>query len=81
MAGQIYHNSDSKRAQNSNNRQKRTKVRYPPRHEELGHIVSDTIERITDGIKDCFYSDIDAIANFAFILNYKRQNTKICRRV
>ncbi|MCX8031002.1 MAG: integrase core domain-containing protein, partial [Thermodesulfovibrionales bacterium] len=74
--GRIYHNPDSKWADNSKHRQKRTKVKHPPRHEELGHIVSDTIERITDGIKDYFFSAIDATGKFALTLNYKRQNSK-----
>ncbi len=75
-SGRIYHNPDSKWAKNSKDRQKRTKVKHPPRHEELGHIVSDTVERITDGIKDYFYSAIDATGKFALTLNYKRLNSR-----
>jgi transposase InsO family protein len=74
--GRIYHDPNSKWAQKSKNRQKRTKVKHPPRHKELGHIVSDTVERITDGVKDYFYSAIDATGKFALTLNYKRLNSK-----
>ncbi len=74
--GRIYHNPDSKWAKNSKHRQKRTKVKHPPRHGQLGHIVSDTVERVTDGIKDYFYSAIDATGKFALTLNYKRNNSK-----
>ncbi|BCB96394.1 hypothetical protein JZK55_13160 [Dissulfurispira thermophila] len=75
-SGRIYHDPNSKWAKNSKDRQKRTKVKYPPRHGELGHIVSDTVERITDGIKDYFYSAIDATGKFALTLNYKRLNSR-----
>ncbi|MCX7794393.1 MAG: helix-turn-helix domain-containing protein [Thermodesulfovibrionales bacterium] len=78
-SGRVYHNPDSKSAKKSRHRQKRTKVKHPPRPKEFRYIISDTVERITDGIKDYFYSAIDATGKFALTLNYKRQNSKNMR--
>jgi transposase InsO family protein len=41
--------------------------------------VSDTVERVTDGVKEYFYDAIDATLKFALTLNYSRltsRNTK-----
>ncbi|MGQ9470802.1 MAG: hypothetical protein ACUVR0_03810 [Candidatus Aminicenantales bacterium] len=51
---------------------KRLKVKHPLRPEDFGYIVSDKVERVTDGVKDYFYNAIDAKLKFALTLNYKR---------
>lgn len=74
--GRIYHDPNSKWAQNSVKRAKRLKTKHPIKPEDFGHIVSDTVERITDGVKDYFYSAIDAKSKFALTLNYKRLTSR-----
>jgi transposase InsO family protein len=70
-AGKIYHDPGrlARRAQMKTTRQR---IRYLPKPKEFGHILSDTVERITDGVKDYFMSAIDAKLKFAVTLNYKR---------
>ena len=75
-SGRIYHDPGSKWAQRKVKREKRLKIKHPIKPRDFGHIVSDTIERITDGVKDFFYSAIDAISKFALTLNYKRLNSR-----
>ena len=41
-----------------------------------GRIQIDTIERITDGIKDYFYCAIDSKTKFALTLNYKTKTSR-----
>lgn len=73
--GRIYHNPSSKWAQNPS-RKKRLRVRYSPKPQEAGYILSDTVERVTDGIKDYFFNAIDGKMKFALSLNYKRLNSR-----
>ena len=70
--GRVYHDPGIKRPI----KQKRLRVKRSPRHEDFGHIISDTVERVTDGIKDYFYNAIDAKLKFAFTLNYKRLSSR-----
>jgi hypothetical protein len=75
-SGRIYHNPDSKWAQNKAKKKKRLRVKHPPRPSDFGHILSDAVERITDGVKDYFLSAIDAKLKFAVTLNYKRLTSR-----
>ncbi len=75
-AGKIYHNPNSKWAQNKVKRKKRLRIKHSPKPQDYGHILSDTVERITDGIKDYFMSAIDAKMKFALTLNYKKITSK-----
>ena len=70
--GRVYHDPSIKRPLP----QKRLRVKRSPRHEDFGHIIADTVERVTDGIKDYFYNAIDAKLKVALTLNYKRLNSK-----
>jgi transposase InsO family protein len=69
--GRVYHDPSIKRPLP----QKRLRVTRSPRHEDFGHIIADTVERVTDGVKDYFYNAIDAKLKFALTLNYKRLNS------
>lgn len=75
-SGRVYHNPSSKWAENRRKRTKRLRVRHSPKPQDFGYILSDTVERITDGVKDYFYSAIDAKLKFAATLNYKRLNSR-----
>ena len=70
--GKVYHNPNSKWAQNKVKRKKRLRIKHSPKPKHYGHILSDTVERITDGVKDYFMSAIDAKMKFALTLNYQR---------
>jgi transposase InsO family protein len=71
-SGRVYHDPSIKRRP----KDKRLRVKRSPQHEDFGHIIADTVERVTDGIKDYFYNAIDAKLKFALTLNYKRLNSK-----
>jgi hypothetical protein len=74
--GRIYHDPNSKWAQKKVKRQKRLRVKHPPKPSEFGVILSDTVKRITDGMTDYFYSAIDAKLKFALTLPYKRLTSR-----
>ncbi len=67
-AGRMYHNPASKYARRK--KTKRLRIRYAPKHKELGHLQMDTILRYEDGIKFYFYTCIDTKGKFAFCLPY-----------
>jgi len=71
-AGRVYHDPGIKRRPT----QKRLRVKRSPRHEDFGHLISDTVERATDGVKDYFYNAIDAKLKFALTLNHKRSTSR-----
>ena len=75
-AGRMYHDPSSKWAQKQVKKTKRLKIKYPLKPKDMGHIVADTVERVTDGVKDYFYSAIDAKLKFALTLNYKRLTSR-----
>lgn len=75
-AGKVYHDPASKWARNEAKKKKRLRIRYSPKPQEYGHILSDTVERITDGIREYFISAIDAKMKFALTLNYKRLTSR-----
>jgi putative transposase len=66
-AGRMYHNPDSRYAKNKAKIRK-LRIRYSPKHKELGHLQMDTILRFQDGIKYYFYTAIDTKGKFAFCL-------------
>ena len=68
----VYHDPASGWAQRSRKRTKRLRVKHSPKPIDFGYILSDSVERITDGIKDYFISAIDAKGKFSLTLNYKR---------
>ena len=74
--GRIYHNPNSKWARNEAKKTKRLRIRHSPKPTDYGHILSDTVERITDGVRDYFISAIDAKMKFALTLNYSRLTSK-----
>lgn len=70
--GRVYHYPGSKWAQNKVKKKKRLRIKHSPKPIDYGHILSDTVERITEGVKDYFMSAIDAKMKFALTLRYKR---------
>ena len=78
-SGRIYHDPTSHWARTRRKRAKRLRVKHPPKPSEGGYILSDTVERVTDGIKDYFLSAIDARLKFAVTLTYKRLTSRNMR--
>ena len=74
--GRIYHDPESKWVQNQAKSKKRLRIKHSPKPKDFGHIQSDTVERITDGIRDYFYSAIDIRMKFSFSVNYKSSNSR-----
>lgn len=72
--GRIYHNPASK--WHLKKKHQRLRVKHPPSHLDQGHIQADTVMRITNKIKDYFYTAIDAKNKFALALNYKSLNSR-----
>ncbi len=75
--GRVYHDPSSKRAEKQ--RKKRTvrsRLRYAPRPEQLGHWQLDTMVRTLDGLRVYFYSAIDVQGKVAFSLPYSRLNSR-----
>ena len=74
--GRIYHDPNSAWARGVVRRTPRLRIRRSPKPEEFGHIVSDTVEHITDGIKTYFFNAIDARMRFAVSLPYKQLSSR-----
>jgi transposase InsO family protein/transposase-like protein len=72
----IYHNPNHKHNSLSSLRTKRLRVKHPPSHLDFGHIQSDTVERIVDGIKEYFYNAIDTKMKFTLSINYPKLNSR-----
>lgn len=70
-SGRLYHNPDSLWNQKRKGRVKRLRIKYAPKHKDLGHIQIDTIQRIENGIKYYLYSGVDISGKFALTLPYK----------
>lgn len=68
-SGKIYHDPSSQWAQRK--RKKRLRVRYSPKHQELGHLQADSITLFVDGLKRYIFSAIDCQLKFSFSLVYK----------
>lgn len=73
-SSRIYHDPNSKWTEEGRKRAKKLKIKHPLKLEDFGHIVSDTIVRIEDGIKYYFYSAIDAKLKFALTLSCQEAN-------
>lgn len=75
-AGRYYHNPDGKWARNSFKKVKRLRIKHSPKPAEFGYILSDTVIRLDNGVRDYYLSAIDAKLKFALTLNYKRLSSR-----
>ena len=71
-----YHNPNSAWARKTVKKKKRLRIKHSPKPEEYGHILSDTVEKVIDGVKRYFMSAIDAKLKFALTLEYPRITAK-----
>lgn len=67
--GKLFHNPTSKYLQRT--KTKRLRIRFAPKHKELGHIQMDTILIFSDGLKYYFCTATDIKGKFAMSLPYK----------
>ena len=74
--GRYYHNPNGKWAQNEAKKTKRPRVKHPPKHQEFGHILSDTVIRLDNGLRSYYISAIDAKLKFVLTLNYSRLSSR-----
>jgi len=70
----IYHNPASGWAK-KRHKTKRLRIKKSPRYTESGHIIADTIERVTNGVKDYFYCALDHQLKIGLALNYKTKTS------
>jgi len=68
----IYHNPNSAWAKKAVRKKKRLRIKHSPCPTEYGHILSDTVEKIIEGVRRYFMSAIDAKLKFALTLEYPR---------
>lgn len=76
-SGKVYHNPASGHARRVNKKKKkRLRIKYAPKHKDLGHIQMDTVVRIEDGIRYYIYSTIDIGGKFALSLPVSKPTAK-----
>ena len=75
-AGRYYHNPNGKWARNEVRKIKRLRVKHSPKPADFGYILSDTVIRLDNGVRDYYLSAIDAKLKFALTLNYKRLSSR-----
>lgn len=75
-AGRVYHNPNSKWALNQVQKKKRLRAKHSPKPEDFGYILSDTVVRLDQGLRNYYISAIDAKLKFALTLNYKRLTSR-----
>jgi hypothetical protein len=68
----MYHNPGSGWATKHRKNPKRLRIKYSPKPKDYGHILSDTVVKVVDGIKYYFISAIDAKLKFALTLQYPK---------
>ena len=79
-SGRVYHNPNSKWAQNTGKKRlPRVRVRYAPHPTDWGHWQLDTMVRKLDELKIYFYSAIDVKGKLALSLPYSRLNSRNTR--
>ena len=74
-SGRVYHDPSSHWAQNPK-REKRIRVKRSPKPSEFGHILSDTMERFTGGIRNYFHSAMEIKSRFPLSLNYPQLSSR-----
>ena len=72
IQARVYHNPGSKWATKAIKKKKRLRIKHSPKPKEYGHILSDTVIKVTDGMRQYFISAIDAKLKFALTLQYPR---------
>lgn len=75
--GRMYHKPSTKRL--AVKRQKRQRVKHPPKHKEFGHFQADSLYQFLDGMKRYVISAIDSKLKFSFSVCYKHLSSRTSR--
>jgi len=75
--GRTYHKPSINRL--AVKRQKRQRVKHPPKHSEFGHFQADSLHQFSDGIKRYVISAIDSKLKFSFSACYKHLSSRTGR--
>jgi len=68
----VYHDPNFAWARKAVKKTKRLRIKHSPKPKDYGHILSDTVVKVIDGVKRYFMSAIDAKLKFALTLEYPR---------
>ena len=72
--GRVYHTPGSEERYRRLS-EKRTRIKYAPRHTEVGHIQMDTMVTLASGVRRYVYSAIDTYFKFSLSLPYPKLNS------
>jgi putative transposase len=75
-SGRIYHNPNGTWPKKRVKKQKRNRIKKPPRPDSFGYIEMDTIIKFVDGVRMYFLTAIDVKLRFAFSLPYTKLTSK-----
>lgn len=73
--GRLYHNPNSGYATTKRLKEKRLRIKYAPRHTDVGHIQMDTMVTLATGVRRYVYSAIDTYFKFSLSLPYPKLNS------
>jgi transposase InsO family protein len=65
-SGRVYHDANSKFAQNPRRRKKRLRIKHSPKYKDFGHFQADSSYLFVDGLHRYMISAIDSRLKFAF---------------
>lgn len=65
-SGRVYHDANSKFAQNPRRRKKRLRIKHSPKYKDFGHFQADSSYLFVDGLHRYIISAIDSRLKFAF---------------
>ena len=77
--GRVYHDANSKFAQNPRRRKKRLRIKHSPKHKDFGHFQADSSYLFLDGLKRYMISAIDSRLKFAFSSCYSYLSSRNVR--
>ena len=72
--GRVYHLPGSGYAK-AKLKEKRLRIKYAPRHTEVGHLQMDTLVTLATGVRKYVYSAIDTYFKFSLSLPYPKLNS------
>lgn len=76
-SGRTYHKPSTKRL--TVKREKKPRVKHPPKHKEFGHFQIDSLHQFLDGMKRYVISAIDSKLKFSFSACYKHLSSRTAK--
>ncbi len=78
-SGRVYHDPRSKWMDHSGRKNKRLRVKHPPRHSDFGHFQADSSHLFVQGIRRYLISAIDSRLKFSFSSCYSHLSSRNAR--